>query len=96
MVVALIAYASPAIAGSWVTTSDCRSSRHYGYISCQSLSAYISDPARDIAQEQRDAAERDSEAVKWEQFCKPKFRVDAYGVRRASYARSGCEFGRSE
>jgi hypothetical protein len=29
-------------------------------------------------------------------FCKPSFKADEYGVRRASDATRGCEFGRSE
>src|SRR5690348_9316613 len=93
---ALIAPASPAFADSWVTTSNCTYSHYYGYSRCQITKSYVSDPIRDIEQERRDAAERQIEEAKWEKFCKPKFRTDAYGVRRASYANSGCEFGRSE
>ena len=93
---ALISCASPALAGSSVTTSNCTSSRYYGHVNCQSTRTYISDPRRDFEQERRDAAARHEEDVKWEEFCKPKFRTDAYGIRRASYTERGCEFGRSE
>jgi hypothetical protein len=94
IVVALTACATPTIAGSWVTTSNCQYSPYYGSSSCQRITTYVSNPARDIEQQQRDAIDRQNEAVKWEQFCQPTFRTDAY--RRASYAKSGCEFGRSE
>jgi hypothetical protein len=96
MAAALIACASPAIAGSRVTTSSCTYSRYYGSSHCQVTSTYIPDPVYDPENEQREATERLQEVAKWESFCKPKFRTDEYGVRRASYARSGCEFGRSE
>jgi hypothetical protein len=96
MVAALIAHASPAIARSWVTTSSCTYSRYYGYSNCQVISTYIPDTVRDFENEQREATERQKEDAKWENFCRPKFRTDEYGMRRASYAKSGCEFGRSE
>ena len=44
----------------------------------------------------QDAIARQKEEAKWKEFCKPVFRADEYGVRRASYAKAGCEFGRSE
>ncbi|HET7887119.1 MAG TPA: hypothetical protein VFL62_12900 [Bradyrhizobium sp.] len=93
---ALFAYASPALAGSFVTTSNCRFSGYYGYVNCYATRTYVPDPIIDLEQERREAAERHKEDLKWEAFCKPKFRTDAYGMRRASYTRSGCEFGRSE
>jgi len=91
-----IAYTPPAVARSWVTTSSCTYSRYYGYSNCQVTSTYIPDMVRDLESERREAAERLKEDAKWENFCKPKFRTDEYGIRRASYAVSGCEFGRSE
>ena len=93
---ALLAHGSSALAGSLVTVSNCNFSRHYGYNSCQTTKTYIPDPIFDVEQERRDASERQEGEAKWLAFCKPTFRTDAYGVRRASYAKSGCEFGRSE
>ncbi len=66
MTAALIAYASPTLARSWVTTSSCAYSLYYGYSNCQATSTYIPDPVRDVGQERRDAAERDREDAKWE------------------------------
>lgn len=37
--------------------------------------------------------ERDA---KWERFCKPVIRQDALGVRRYTYAKDRCEYGRDE
>lgn len=96
MAVALIAHASPTLARSWVTASSCNSSRFYGYINCHRSSTYIPSQVRDVQQERRDAIERDTEDAKWEKFCRPTYKTDAYGIRRASYAQIGCEFGRNE
>jgi hypothetical protein len=43
-----------------------------------------------------DAAARQREHEKWTAFCKPTFALDEFGVHRASYAKNGCEFGRTE
>jgi hypothetical protein len=96
MAFALLASASPTLAGSLVTTSGCKFSGYYGYTNCHATWTYIPDPVRDLERERQDAAARLEEDTKWEGFCKPKFWTDAYGVRRASYTRRGCEFGRSE
>jgi hypothetical protein len=47
-------------------------------------------------QERLDATARQREDEKWEAFCKPTFKADEFGVRRASCAKKGCEFGLSE
>jgi hypothetical protein len=96
MIAALVAFASPALAGSSVSTWGCRYSRYYGYSNCRSTWTDIPDPVRDPERERQDAAARQKEGAKWEAFCKPKFYADEYGVRRASYANQGCEFGRTE
>ena len=36
------------------------------------------------------------QARKWEEFCKPRYEVDALGMERAVYAHEGCDTGRSE
>jgi hypothetical protein len=96
MTVALVACASPSLAGSLVETSNCKYSRIYGYTNCRTTSTEIPDPVRNVEQERLDAIARQKEDEKWETFCKPTFKADEYGVRRASYAKKGCEFGLSE
>lgn len=96
LIVALAASASPALAGSLVSTQDCRYSRFYGTSSCFSTLTYVPAPIRDFEQERIDAAAQAKEDEKWDAFCKPTFKTDEYGVRRASYARRGCDVGRSE
>jgi hypothetical protein len=96
MTVALVACASPTLAGSLVETSNCKYSRYYGYTNCRTTWTKIPAPVRNPEQERLDAIALQKEDAKWEAFCKPKFSADAYGVRRASYATKGCEFGRSE
>jgi hypothetical protein len=92
----LVACASPSLAGSFVSTWSCKYSRYYGYDNCRTTWTQIPDPVRDPEQERLDAIALQKENAKWEAFCKPTFTADEYGVRRASYARQGCEFGRSE
>jgi hypothetical protein len=41
---------------------------------------------RDPEQERLERAERQNEIAKWQEVCKPVFKADEYGVRRASYA----------
>lgn len=96
MTAALVACASPALAGSLVSTSHCKYSRYYGYDSCRTTWTKIPDPVRNLEQERLDELAAQKEDAKWDAFCKPTFKADAFGVRRASYARKGCEFGRSE
>lgn len=40
--------------------------------------------------------ERNARIAKWEAFCKPVLKEDAYGVPRYSYAHKNCDLGRSE
>lgn len=96
LAVAVIAWASPSLAGSFVHTRNCSFSAYYGYSSCRMTWTYIPDPVRDPEQERLDAIAREKEREKWTAFCKPTFARDEYGIHRASYAKSGCEFGRSE
>ena len=93
---ALVTCMSPALAETLVSTSHCKFSRYYGYDSCRTTWTKIPDPVRNPEQERLDAIALQKEDAKWEAFCKPSFKADAYGVRRASYATKGCEFGRSE
>jgi hypothetical protein len=93
---ALVVCASPSLAGSLVESSNCKFSRFYGYSNCRTTWTEIPDPVRNVEQERLDAIARQKEDEKWEAFCKPTFKADEYGVRRASYAKKGCEFGVSE
>jgi hypothetical protein len=92
----LVACASPAPANTLVSTWSCKYSHYYGYNNCRTTWTHIPDPIRDPEQERLDAIALAKENAKWEAFCKPTFTADEYGVRRASYAKQGCEFGRSE
>ena len=93
---ALVACATPALAESSVLTSNCKYSRYYGYNNCRETWTKIPDPVRNPEQEKLDAIALQKEDAKWMSFCKPVFRADEFGVRRATYAARGCEFGRSE
>ena len=92
----LVACTSSALAESLVSTSHCKFSRYYGYDSCRTTWTRISSPVRNPEQERLDAIALQKEDAKWAAFCKPTFKADEFGVRRASYAAQGCEFGRSE
>jgi len=96
MTAALVACASPAVAGSYVSTWGCAYSRYYGYSSCVSTRTYVPDPVRNPEQERLDAVAQQKQDEKWEAFCKPTFKADEYGIRRASYAEKGCDVGRNE
>lgn len=96
MTAVLVVGTSPALAGGYVSTSNCKYSHYYGYENCKTTWTEIPDPVRDPEQERQDSIARQKEEAKWKEFCKPVFRADEYGVRRASYAKAGCEFGRSE
>jgi hypothetical protein len=96
MIAALVAFASPAFAGSYVSTWGCNFSRYYGYSSCMSISTYVADPVRNPEQERLDAIAEQKQDEQWDAFCKPTFKADEYGIRRASYAAKGCDVGRRE
>lgn len=92
---------SPVQARSWVDRSVCQGSRFYGYHRCTYTHTELPRVSRDVSFTTSPAARqeeeaREAEAAKWEAYCKPVFRHDEYGIRRALYAHAGCEFGRSE
>ena len=93
---ALLVLASPAFADGFVATSNCNFSGYFGYSNCRTVWRDIAEPVRDLKQEKLDEIARQQEDAKWEAFCKPTFHTDQYGVRRATYAKPGCEFGRTE
>ncbi len=94
--IAFVACASPAVAGTHVSTKNCAYSHFYGYSSCVWTSTYVAPPFPDAAQERADAIAQAKQDEKWDSFCQPTFKTDQYGVRRASYAAKGCDVGRSE
>jgi hypothetical protein len=96
LIVALVGCVSPAFAGSLVSTRDCKYSSYYSYSHCVSSLTYVPDPVRNFEQERLDAVAEKKQNEKWDAFCKPAFKTDEYGIRRASYARRGCDVGRSE
>jgi hypothetical protein len=80
-------------AGAWEVTTQCTYSRFFGK-TCRTVG--IDDQERDFAQEAADLRDRQERDKKWEAFCKPARTYDNLGVVRLVYAKSGCEFGRSE
>jgi hypothetical protein len=48
-------------------------------------------PARVIQMDPVDPAED----ARWQEFCKPTRTVDSYGMTRLTYAKPGCDMGRS-
>mgnify|MGYP006951236274 CR=1 FL=1 len=80
-------------AQAWQTVERCTHSKFFGSVCTTS---YVDDPVRNAAQDQEDEKARRASIEKWEAFCKPKRTYDAEGVVRLSYARTGCELGRSE
>jgi hypothetical protein len=96
LIVALVVTASPAWAGTYVSTRNCAYSHFYGYSNCIWTSTYVPPPFPDFEQERADAIAQAKQDEKWDTFCQPTFRTDQYGVRRASYAAKGCDVGRSE
>ena len=96
LIIALAICASPAFAGTFVSTRGCNFSFSWGYGNCVFTSAYIADPIRIPEQERQDAIAQARQDEKWDTFCKPTFTADQYGVRRATYAHKGCDVGRSE
>lgn len=71
LILALAACASPAFAGSLVSTSDCKYSHYYGYSHCVSTLTYVPDPVRNPEQERLDAIAEQKQDEKWDAFCKP-------------------------
>jgi hypothetical protein len=80
-------------AQAWQVVERCTESQYYGR---KCVTSYLDDPARNEAQEREDERARRASIEKWEAFCKPTRTYDNEGVVRLTYARRGCEFGRSE
>jgi hypothetical protein len=72
----LVACASPALAGGFVSTWSCKYSRFYAYDNCRTTWTQIPDPVRDPEQERLDAIALQKENAKWEAFCRPTFAAD--------------------
>jgi hypothetical protein len=83
-------------AQAWEVRTSCAHSRFYGSTSCRTVGIEDQPQIRDEAREAEDYRARQESIKKWEAFCKPTRTYDNFGVVRLVYARSGCEFGRSE
>ena len=80
-------------AQAWQVVERCTESQYYGR---KCTTSYLDDPTRNEAQEREDERARRASIEKWEAFCKPTRTYDDQGVTRLTYARKGCESGRSE
>jgi hypothetical protein len=83
-------------AQAWEVRTNCAHSRFYGTTSCRTVGIEDQPQIRDEAQEAEDYKAKQETIKKWEAFCKPTRTYDNLGVTRLVYARSGCEFGRTE
>jgi hypothetical protein len=83
-------------AQAWEIRTTCSHSRFYGSSSCRTVGVEDQPQIRDEAQEAEDYKAKQESIKKWEAYCKPTRSYDNFGVVRLLYARSGCEFGRSE
>jgi hypothetical protein len=83
-------------AQAWEVRTSCAHSRFYGTTSCRTVGIEDQPQIRDEAREAEDYRAKQESIKKWEAFCKPTRTYDNFGVVRLVYARSGCEFGRSE
>jgi hypothetical protein len=83
-------------AQAWEVRTSCAHSGFYGSTSCRTVGIEDQPQIRDEAREAEDYRARQESIKKWEAFCKPTRSYDNFGVVRLVYARSGCEFGRSE
>jgi len=80
-------------AQAWEVVERCTFSKFYGR-TCRTT--YVDAEPRNPALEQEEEKARRASIEKWEGFCKPTRTYDDVGVVRLTYARKGCEFGRSE
>lgn len=84
-------YARPALSAGFTIDRSCTNSRYYG-THCRTVVAPIVD---DVMTAEEIAAKA-ARIAKWEAYCTPKRNYDNEGVVRLTYAKKGCEFGRSE
>jgi hypothetical protein len=83
-------------AQAWEVRTSCAHSRYYGSTSCRTVGIEDQPQTRDTAQEAEDLKMKQEGIKKWEAFCKPTRTRDELGMVRLVYARSGCEFGRTD
>jgi hypothetical protein len=97
-IAALAVMSAPAQA--WEVYRSCVDNGSYLYgsssfnMKCRTVG--IEDPKPDPAREAEAARLRNEQIAKWEAFCKPVRHYDQLGVIRLSYAKPGCEYGRTE
>ena len=83
-------------AQAWEVRTSCAHSRYYGSTSCRTVGIEDQPQTRDTAQEAEDLKMKQEGIRKWEAFCKPTGPRGELGMVRLVYARSGCEFGRTD
>jgi hypothetical protein len=83
-------------AQAWEVRTNCAHSRFYGTGSCRTVGIEDQPQIRDEAQEAEDYKAKQESIKKWEAYCKPSRSYDNFGMVRLSYAKKGCEFGRSD
>ena len=83
-------------AQAWEVRTSCAHSRFYGATSCKTVGIEDQPQTRDTAQEAEDLKIKQEGIKKWEALCKPTRTRDELGMVRLVYARSGCEFGRTD
>jgi hypothetical protein len=97
---ALALAASAAQAQSTTTTSTSKCGRDFmGNSVCTSSSTTGSNAPEDTRGpriSKKEAAEIEARDVAWVAFCQPKITTGRDGIDRYSYAREGCEYGRSK
>lgn len=98
IIAALALMSGPARA--WEVYRSCVDNGSYVYgnssYNSNCRTSVVEDPVRDPAREAEAERLRKEQIAQWEAFCKPVRHYDSLGVIRLSYARAGCEFGRSE
>ena len=83
-------------AQAWEVRTSCAHSRYYGSRSGRTVGIEDQRQARDTAQEAEDLKMKQEGIKQREAFCNPPRTRDELGMVRLVYARSGCEFGRTD
>ena len=83
------------------TTTTCQRVAGGGYSCSTHTSSRTPRTLSSLSKEERAEIamledERNERIAKWEAFCKPTIKEDAYGVSRYVYAHKNCDLGRSQ
>jgi len=89
-----LGYAASAQAQTQISTQECKNKPEGGTVcTTRSFTEAPNAPPRPLAP--RESAEVNARIVAWENYCKPRIKIDREGVGRYQYAHEGCEYGRS-